>query len=50
MSELSDFDCNALNNNPGIKSWINSLSYRFKVPTSIALGFPPNETYSLNNA
>lgn len=25
--ELRDFDHDALNNNPGVKSWINTLSY-----------------------
>lgn len=49
-SELSDFDRNALNNNPGVKSWINTLSPRFKVPTNVALGLLTDETYSLGDA
>ncbi len=49
-SELSDFDCNALNNDSGVKSWVNTLSYCFNVSTSVALGLLTNETYSLDNA
>ena len=49
-SELSDFDCDALNNDLGVKSWINTLSHRFKIPTSVALGLLTDETYSLNDA
>ena len=49
-SELSDFDRDALNNNPGVKSWINILSCCFKVPTSVALGLLTDETYSLDDA
>ena len=49
-SELSDFDCDALNNNPGVKSWINTLSHCFKVPTSVALDLLTDETYSLDDA
>ena len=49
-SELSDFDRDALNNDPGVKSWVNTLSHRSTVPTSVALGLLTNETYSLNNA
>lgn len=33
-----------------MKSWINTLSQRFKVPTSLALGLLIDEIYSLNNA
>ena len=33
-----------------MKSWINTLSHRFKVPTSVALGLLTDEAYSLNNA
>lgn len=47
--ELSDFDRDALNNDPGMKSWINTLSQRFKVPTSVALGLLTDETYSLDD-
>ena len=49
-SELSDFDRDALNNDPGVKSWVNTLSHRFKVPTSVALGLLTDETYSLDDA
>ena len=49
-SELSDFDRNALNNDPGVKSWVNTLSHCFKVPTSVAVGLLTNETYSVNDA
>lgn len=49
-SELSDFDRDALNNDPGVKSWINTFSQRFKVPTSIALGLLTDETYFFNDA
>ena len=49
-SELSDFDHDALNNNPGVKSWINTISHRFKVPTNVALGLLTDETYSLDDA
>lgn len=49
-SELSDFDRDALNNNPSVKSWVNTLSYRFKVPTSVALGLFTDETYILDDA
>ncbi len=49
-SELSNFDRDALNNDPGVKSWINTLFHRFKVPTSVALGLLTDETYSLEDA
>lgn len=49
-SELSNFDRDALNNNPGVKSWINTLSYRFKLPTSIAFDLLTNKTYFLDDA
>ena len=49
-SELSDFDRDALNNDPGVKSWVNTLSHRFKVPTSVALGLLTDETYSFDDA
>ena len=49
-SELSDFDRDALNNDPSVKSWISTLSNRFKVPTSVALGLLTDETYLLDNA
>lgn len=44
-SELSNFDRNALNNNPGVKSWVNTLSYHFKIPTSMVLELFTDETY-----
>lgn len=49
-SELSDFDRDVLNNDLGVKSWINTFSRHFKVPTSIALGLLTNKTYSLDDA
>ncbi len=39
-----------LNNNPSVKSWVNTLSQRFKVPTSVAFGLLTDETYSINDA
>ena len=50
ISELSNFDHNTLNNNPGMKSWINTFFYCFKVLTSIALDLLTNKTYSFDNA
>ena len=47
--ELSNFDWNALNNNPSVKSWVNTFSHCFKVPTSMALGLFTHEIYSINN-
>ena len=49
-SKLSNFDRNALNNNPGVKNWVNTLFHRFKVPTSIALRLLTDETYFLDDA
>lgn len=49
-SKLTEFDRNALNNDPGMKSWVNTLSQRFTVPTSVALGLLTNKTYSLDDA
>lgn len=49
MLKLSDFDWNVLNNDSSVKSWITTLFQHFKIPTSIALGFLTNKTYSLNN-
>ena len=49
-SELSNFNRDAFNNNPGVNSWVNTLSHCFKVPTSVALGLLTNETYFLDNA
>ena len=39
-----------LNNDPGLKSWISTLSNHFKVPTSVALGLLTDETYLLDDA
>ena len=49
-SELSNFNCDALNNDPGVKNWVNTLFYRFNVPISMALGLFTNETYFFDNA
>ena len=49
-SELSDFNQDALNNDPDVKSWISTLSNRFKVPTNVALGLLTDQTYLLNDA
>lgn len=48
--ELSKFDRDALNNDPGVKSWINTFSHRFKVPTSVTLGLFIDKTYLFNDA
>ena len=48
-SELSNFDCDALNNNTGVKSWVNTLFHRFGVPTSVAFGLLTDETYFFND-
>ena len=48
-SKLIDFDCNVLNNNSDVKSWVNTFSHRFKVPISVALGLLTDETYSLDD-
>ena len=49
-SELSNFDRDALNNDLGVKSWVNTLSYCFKVPTSVTLDLLTDETYSVDDA
>lgn len=49
-SKLAEFDRDALNNNSGMKNWINMLSERFKIPTSIALSLFTDETYLFDNA
>ena len=49
-SELSDFDRNDLNNNLGVKNWINTLFHRFNVPTSVALDFLTDKSYLLEDA
>ena len=49
ISEPSDLDRDALNNDPSVKSWVNTLSHHFKIPTSIALGFFMDETYSFDD-
>ncbi len=48
-SELSDFDRDAVNNDPRVKSWINTLSHCFKVLTSVALDLLTDEMYSLED-
>lgn len=50
ISKLSNFEHDALNNDLGVKSWINTLSHRFKVPISIALDLLTNKSYSLGDA
>lgn len=47
--ELSDFNRDALNNDLGVKSWINTLSHCFKVPISMSLGLLIDKTYSLED-
>lgn len=42
--ELSDIDCNTLNNNLSVKSSIKTFSYHFKVLTSVALDLLTDET------
>ena len=49
-SELSDFNRDALKNDPGLKSWVNILSHHFKVPMSVALGLLTDENYTLDDA
>lgn len=49
-SELSNFDRNMLNNDQGVKSWVNTLFHQFIVPTSVALGLLTDEMYSLKDA
>lgn len=48
--ELSDFDRDALNNDPGIKSWVNIFSHWFKVPTNVALDLLTDKTYYFEDA
>lgn len=49
-SEFSDFNRNTLNNDSGMKNWVNTHSHHFKVPTSVTLGLLTNETYFFDNA
>lgn len=49
-SEFSDFDHDILNNNPGVKSWVNTLSLHFKVPTGMVLGLLTGGTYTFDDA
>lgn len=49
-SELDDQERENLNKDAGIDNWISTLSQRFKVPTSVALGFLTSESYSLDDA
>lgn len=39
-----------LNNNSGVKNWVNTLSHHFKVPISVVFGLITDETYSFNDA
>ena len=48
-SELSNFNRDTLNNDPSVKSWVNILSHRFKVPTGMALGLLTDKTYTLDD-
>ncbi len=48
--ELDDQERKGLHRDLCVDSWITKLSRRFKVPTSIAWGFPTSKSYSLNNA
>lgn len=50
ISELSDFDCDALHNDPGVKSWINTLSHYFKVATYVTLNPLIDKSYSFKDA
>lgn len=50
ISELSNFNYNILNNNLGMKSWVNTLFHCFKVLTSMVFGLFTNEIFFLNNA
>lgn len=49
-SELSNFNCDALNNDPDVKNWVNTLSYCFKTPTSVAFGLFTDKKYFFNDA
>lgn len=40
-----DFDCNVLNNDSGLKSWINTLFHSLKIPTSVVFGVLTNKIY-----
>lgn len=48
--QFSNFDYKAPNKNSGMKYRINTLSYCFKVPTSITLEFLTDENYLLKDA
>lgn len=49
-SELSNIDRDALNNDSGMKNWVNTLFHYFKVPISVAFAILTNEMYSFDNA
>lgn len=48
-SELDDSKRENLNT-AGIDSWLATLSQRFKVPTSVALGLLTSERYTIDDA
>lgn len=47
--ELSNFNRNMFNNDPGMKYWVNILPHYFKIPINIVLGLFINEIYSVND-
>lgn len=47
--EFRDFNCDALNNNQRVKSWIIILFCRFKVLFSFAFDFLSNKTYLVDD-
>lgn len=49
ISELSNFNRNALNNDLSMKKWIKTLSYCFKELKNVALGLLNNETNFFDN-
>lgn len=49
-SKLSDFDRNALNNNPGVESWVNTLSLYYRISMSVAFSLLTDKIYFLQNA
>lgn len=49
MSKLSNFDCDAQNNNPGMKIRVNILSYWFKVSTNVSFGLLIDEIYFIED-
>lgn len=49
-SKLSDFNRDTLNNDLGVKSWINTLFYYFKVLISVILNFLTYKSYLLEDS